>query len=159
MIPPPRLRRAVILHTLVGVLMSVGTAFFANAQSAFPNMVGTWGIISGQVITHEGKVLSLSDMPGGEVIVEAQTGPTFRGIYRWEHPEETVLHDGEDTTNAAEEAFLGVFSANGRTFVLADTPDRGYWFGEFLENGDVVLRYVESGPFAAAGYSVMRRSP
>ena len=40
---------------------------------------------------------------------------------------------------------------------MADSPDTGYWFGRLLDDGSMELRYVESGPRAAAGYSVMRR--
>ncbi|XWN33535.1 MAG: hypothetical protein ROR55_10940 [Devosia sp.] len=127
------------------------------AQDALPDITGTWEIVSGQVITHEGKVLSLTEMPQGEVIIEMQEGPVFRGVYRWRHPEGTVLDDGEVSTNQADEAFIGVFSRDGKEFALADTPDRGYWFGEIVDSGEFVLRYLESGPYAAAGYSVMQR--
>ena len=128
-----------------------------QAQSQFPNIVGTWEIASGSVITHDGKVLSLTDMPAGDVVIWMLDGPVFRGAYRGDLPYGTELHDGEKTTNRAEEAFIGVFSGDGVSFTMADTPDTAYWFGRLTDDGGMELRYIESGPNAAAGYSVMRR--
>ena len=128
-----------------------------HAETEFPSIVGTWEIASGSVITHDGKVLSLSQMPAGDIVISTQEGPVFQGAYRWHHPEGTEFHDGETTTHRAEEAFIGVFSGDGQSFTMADTPDTGYWFGRLTDDGGMELRYLESGPNAAAGYSVMRR--
>lgn len=139
------------------IVISLLFAVPVHAQSDFPNIVGTWAIASGTVITHDGKILSLTDMPAGDVVITVQEGPVFRGAYRWQHPEGTELNDGETTTNRAEEAFIGVFSGDGVSFTMADTPDTAYWFGRLTDDGGMELQYIESGPHAAAGYSVMRR--
>ncbi|MEM8551513.1 MAG: hypothetical protein AAGF45_03975 [Pseudomonadota bacterium] len=143
-----------MLRTLFALFLLAAPA---HAQSEFPNILGTWEIASGSVMTHDGKVLSLTEMPAGDIVITTQQGPVFRGAYRWHHPEGTELSDGETTTHRAEETFVGTFSGDRTTFTMADTPDRGYWFGRLTEDGTIELQYIESGPNAAAGYSVMRR--
>ncbi|MEM7444420.1 MAG: hypothetical protein AAF414_13930 [Pseudomonadota bacterium] len=129
----------------------------AIAQDTIPDITGVWVPTSGQIITREGALLSLTDMPRNEVVIEMQDGALFRGLYRWHHPEGTRLDDGETETHMAEEMLLGVFGGDGRSFIIADTPDNGYWFGAVLDDDHIELRYVESGPHAVAGTSVIER--
>lgn len=143
------------ISTVLALLVTACGA--ASAQSEIPNITGAWQIVSGDVITHDGKVLPLLEMPSGELVIEMQKGPVFRGAYKWHHPEGTALDDGQDVAHRADEAFVGVFAGDGQNFILADTPDTGYWFGQMKPNGQMELRYVESGPYGAAGYSIMQR--
>ncbi|MEO1224626.1 MAG: hypothetical protein AAFX92_10390 [Pseudomonadota bacterium] len=146
------------MKLLLGLLALMATMCLANAQDTIPDITGVWQTASGQILTHEGEVLDLTAMPSGDIVIEMQEGPLFFGFYRWHHPDGTRLDDGVAETNRAEETMLGVFASDGRSFIMADTPDQGYWFGIVLDENRIELRYLESGPFAAAGTSIMERA-
>ena len=148
-----------MMKLLLGFLALLATTSFATAQDTIPDITGVWQTASGRVLTHEGDVLDLAAMPSGDVVIEMQAGPLFRGYYLWHHPEGTRLDDGATETHRAQETMLGVFAGDGRSFIMADTPDQGYWFGIVLDENRIELRYVESGPDAAAGTSIMERVP
>jgi len=139
----------------ISLLLLIGSG--ANGQETPPNLVGVWHPVDGMLITYQGDVLPMGGDPSWEVEIISQEGPVFSGTYRWSHPESVELHDGESVTNMAEEAFLGVFSGDDVSFVMADTPDVAYWFGQVLAEDRIELRYIESGPHAAAGVSVLER--
>ena len=147
------------MKTLLGLLAILAATGLASAQDTTPDITGVWQTASGRVLTHEGAVLDLEHMPSGHLVIEMQEGALFRGYYHWDHPEGTRLDDGEAETNRARETMLGVFAGDGHSFIMADTPDQGYWFGIVLGENRIELRYVESGPFAVAGTSIMERAP
>ena len=146
------------MKLLLGLLAVLATTGLARAQEPIPDITGVWQTMSGQILTHEGEVLDLTAMPAGDIVIEMQEGPLFRGYYRWHHPDGTQLDDGVAETNRAQETMLGTFAGDGRSFIMADTPDRGYWFGIVLDENRIELRYVESGPFAAASSAIMERA-
>lgn len=129
----------------------------AGGQNTEPDIVGTWIAVDGSGVTFQGETNSIDDGQFVVTIIE-QNGPTFLGSFRWSLSQSFGhLHDGTQNTNKSAELFLGTFSSDGVSFVVADYPDTGYWFGRMLDNDTMELLTVESGPFAYAGRWVYKR--
>ncbi len=142
---------------IVVLLAFLPTLAGANGHAGVPDILGTWTATEGTGLTYQGKTTS-TDNGHFEITIIEQKGPTFVGFFRWSLTKEfDHLHDGTRRTNRAAEMFLGVFSGDGKSFIVADHPDTGYWSGRMLDNDTMELLTVESGPHAFVGRWIYER--
>ena len=130
---------------------------FANGHNVMSDILGTWVAFEGTGLTYKGKTMS-ADNGHFEITIIEQQGPTFVGFFRWSLSKGfDHLRDGTRRTSQAAEMFLGVFSGDGESFMVADHPDTGYWSGRMLDDDTMETLTVESGPHAFVGRWIYKR--
>lgn len=127
-------------RTLI-VIVSLFALVSAAASQSLPTLVGTWegpfraklvdGITTGQFV----------------LIIDEQDGELFSGrkvINRDDNHGGLVTANNERVRNA-DEKFIGVISADGSSFYLAEAGDPGWYSGRIMDGDTIELTYVESG--------------
>ncbi|MEM6503841.1 MAG: hypothetical protein AAF711_00090 [Planctomycetota bacterium] len=129
-----------------------------SALAETPDLTGTWRVESGFLRTHAGETIDFSEASDAFMTITDQEGPVFSGNYGWRHPDTMQdLHDGETTTNEANEAFVGVVHFDGQTITIADHPDSTVYIGRLVEENRMELIAYESGANAFASRAIMIR--
>ena len=129
----------------LGLVLSGPVAQAEDADSAVPDLVGTWSA-SGVACYH------LEDHTTGivvEIRITEQDGRFFRGIKAWAHEGKAVMDAGGQLMNAASEPVMGVVAQDGKTLHVVEHADSGHHFIRLVNSETMEVVYAESGSAAA----------
>ena len=93
------------------------------------------------------------------LMIDDQDGELFRGqkdVVRDDHSDALVSANEELVRNPSER-FLGVISADGKSFYLAELGDPGWYEGRIIDSDTFEVTYVESGPVPTVHRTLLRR--
>ncbi|MCP4382502.1 MAG: hypothetical protein GY798_13980 [Hyphomicrobiales bacterium] len=138
-----------IAAATIAVLLGLATAL---AQET-PDLTGTW--------TGTFKAQMPANVTTGTftMVIDHQDGELFRGhkdVVR-DDDSDTLVSANEELVRNPSERFLGVISADGQSFHLAELGDPGWYAGRIIDGDSFEVTYVESGPVPTVHRTLLKR--
>jgi hypothetical protein len=92
--------------------------------------------------------------------ITEQNGAHFKGVRLWEHDpkHEPTFDAGGKKTHKAEEPILGIIGFDGKTIYAVEHGDWGVFHWRLVDPDTIESIYVESGPNAAIGRAIFKRT-
>ncbi|MCR9212652.1 MAG: hypothetical protein NXI13_02965 [Proteobacteria bacterium] len=142
-------------YLLLSVFLILPTQ--ALAQSATPNLIGTWTSIAGEVGHWSGTLKAF----GGQVgilKVEEQLGGVFRGIMVYQNETDGPKFEGSEGINhTLSEPILGVIDWDGVSIVWVDKDDETIHRARLTSENQMEVIAFEPGEHAAVNRMILVR--